>query len=116
MKRFSGVSGVRVAQKYIENPFLLDGYKFDLRLYVLLTGCDPLHIFLHREGHVRMATISQSFSNFDPRFFIFLDFIFDVFTLFFFYLFLLLFLHHPPPSLQNINLPRKKIFTRFACI
>eukprot|EP00448_Togula_jolla_P014167 CAMPEP_0170584158 /NCGR_PEP_ID=MMETSP0224-20130122/8539_1 /TAXON_ID=285029 /ORGANISM="Togula jolla, Strain CCCM 725" /LENGTH=864 /DNA_ID=CAMNT_0010907573 /DNA_START=103 /DNA_END=2693 /DNA_ORIENTATION=- len=45
-----------VAQRYLHRPFLLDGYKFDLRLYVLVIGCDPLRIFLHQRGLVRMAS------------------------------------------------------------
>lgn len=45
-----------VAQRYINKPFLLDGYKFDLRLYVLVMGCDPLRVFLHRQGLVRLAS------------------------------------------------------------
>lgn len=45
-----------VAQRYITKPFLLDGFKFDLRLYVLVVGCDPLRIFLHRRGLVRLAS------------------------------------------------------------
>lgn len=45
-----------VAQKYISDPFLLDGLKFDLRIYVLLYGVNPLRIFMYDEGLVRLAT------------------------------------------------------------
>ncbi|CAL1536025.1 unnamed protein product [Lymnaea stagnalis] len=45
-----------VVQEYIDKPLLLDGYKFDLRIYVLITSCDPLRIFLFNDGLVRLAT------------------------------------------------------------
>ncbi|BFZ00035.1 hypothetical protein BsWGS_03074 [Bradybaena similaris] len=45
-----------IVQEYIDKPLLLDGYKFDLRIYVLITHCDPLRIFLYNDGLVRLAT------------------------------------------------------------
>jgi tubulin polyglutamylase TTLL6/13 len=34
----------------------MDKLKFDIRLYVLVLSCDPLKIFLYKEGLVRFAT------------------------------------------------------------
>jgi tubulin polyglutamylase TTLL6/13 len=45
-----------VVQRYMRSPYLIDGYKFDFRIYVLVTSCDPLKIFLYDEGMVRFAT------------------------------------------------------------
>lgn len=37
-----------VVQKYLKNPLLLDGYKFDMRIYVLVTSVHPLEAFVYR--------------------------------------------------------------------
>ena len=45
-----------VVQRYLRSPYLIDGFKFDLRIYVLITSCDPLKVFLYNEGLGRFAT------------------------------------------------------------
>eukprot|EP00111_Clytia_hemisphaerica_P009445 TCONS_00027705-protein len=45
-----------ILQNYIDEPALIEGRKFDLRLYVLVSSIKPLKIFLHGQGMVRLAT------------------------------------------------------------
>ena len=49
-----------VIQRYILNPHLLDGYKYDLRIYVLVTSFNPLEAFVYDEGFVRFSTVPYS--------------------------------------------------------
>ena len=45
-----------VAQRYIDPPYLIDDLKFDLRIYVLLYGINPMRIYQYEEGLGRFAT------------------------------------------------------------
>lgn len=52
-------SGGAVVQRYISKPLLLNGFKFDLRLYVIVCGFDPMNAFLADEGLARFCTVSN---------------------------------------------------------
>ena len=45
-----------VVQEYIANPHLIDGCKYDLRIYILIKSLSPLKIFRFEEGLTRLAT------------------------------------------------------------
>ncbi|OAF66871.1 hypothetical protein A3Q56_05427 [Intoshia linei] len=49
-----------ICQQYISKPLLIDDFKFDLRLYALVTSCDPLRIFVFNDGLGRFATCKYS--------------------------------------------------------
>ena len=52
-----------IVSKYISKPHLIKGYKYDLRLYVLVTSFDPVKIYLFKDGLVRLATVPYSTSK-----------------------------------------------------
>ncbi|KAJ8030028.1 Tubulin polyglutamylase TTLL13 [Holothuria leucospilota] len=50
-----------VLQQYVsKQPFLIDGFKMDFRVYVLVTSCDPLRIYVFNDGLARFATMKYS--------------------------------------------------------
>jgi hypothetical protein len=59
-----------VVQRYIHNPLLVDGLKFDLRVYVVLVstqgeegGCmgNKISAYVCEEGLARFCTVSESY-------------------------------------------------------
>lgn len=41
---------------FVVQPFTIDGFKFDLRVYVAVTSCDPFRVFVYKEGLARFTT------------------------------------------------------------
>jgi len=53
-----------LASRYLMNPHLINGLKYDLRVYVLVTCFNPLKVYMYNDGLVRFATEKY---NLDPR-------------------------------------------------
>jgi len=49
-----------VISRYIEEPLLIGGKKFDLRIYVLVTNYRPLKAYLHSDGFARFCNAKYS--------------------------------------------------------
>lgn len=44
-----------VTQKYVENPLLIGGKKFDIRMYALVVSYTPLIVYMNRGGFARFS-------------------------------------------------------------
>ena len=40
----------------MNNPYLIDGLKFNVKVYALVYGVDPLRIYIYREGIANFAS------------------------------------------------------------
>jgi len=45
-----------LAQRYVSDPLLIDGCKFGIRLWLLITGVEPFTAYLHNQGLVLFST------------------------------------------------------------
>ena len=52
-----------VVSEYIKNPMLINGYKFDLRIYVAITSINPLRVYRFKNGLVRFASEIYQFDD-----------------------------------------------------
>ncbi|KAL2916165.1 putative tubulin polyglutamylase ttll2 [Polyrhizophydium stewartii] len=57
-----------VVQRYIPNPLLISGYKFDMRCYVLVRSYQPLTVYLYEDGLARFATSRYDTSTLKNKF------------------------------------------------
>lgn len=59
-----------VISKYLENPLLIGGKKFDLRIYVLVTNYRPLRVYMYELGFCRFCVekYNNDFENKDNMF------------------------------------------------
>ncbi|ORY13327.1 TTL-domain-containing protein [Neocallimastix californiae] len=56
LKNVDEINKTDIVTKYISNPLLLEKKKFDLRVYLLVTGHDPLKIYIYKESFARMSS------------------------------------------------------------
>lgn len=45
-----------MAQKYVADPHLLNGHKYDFRVYLLIASTDPLIVYFH-DGFLRLSIL-----------------------------------------------------------
>jgi tubulin polyglutamylase TTLL1 len=49
------MNDIYVISRYIDNPLLIGGKKFDLRIYVLVTSYRPIKAYLYDQGFGRFC-------------------------------------------------------------
>lgn len=58
-------NGESFVQEYVQRPFLVDGHKFDIGVYVVLTSVDPLRVYWYK-GDVLFRYCPAKYHPFDP--------------------------------------------------
>lgn len=46
-----------VLQQYLEPPDLIRGRKYHVRVFIAITRLEPLRVFVHREGYIRLCNV-----------------------------------------------------------
>lgn len=53
-------------QEYVDNPLLVDGHKFDIGVYVIITSIDPLRVYIYK-GDVLFRYCPVKYYPFDAK-------------------------------------------------
>ena len=54
-----------MVQEYLARPHLMNGRKYVLRLYVLISSIEPLRVYLYRQGFAKLASCDYSIDDRD---------------------------------------------------
>ena len=57
-----------VIQKYNENPLLILGRKFDIRVWVLVTDWNPLVVWMYKDPYIRFAANDFDLNDIQNKF------------------------------------------------
>lgn len=57
-----------IVQRYMRNPLLIGQYKWDMRVYVLVTSFHPLTVYVYREGLTRFGTDTFDLSDLNNKY------------------------------------------------
>jgi len=68
LKNIANIKEECIITKYLINPHLIKGFKYDLRIHGLVTSVKPLKIYLYDEGLVRVASEKYDPKNIDNKF------------------------------------------------
>lgn len=58
-----GIRNSYIASNYIDNPHLINGYKYDFRVFALVTSFNPLKVYIYQDGLVCFCSEAYSTSG-----------------------------------------------------
>lgn len=62
--QLTGSSDSYVVQRYLADPFLLDGRKSEIRTYLVVASVDPLLVLIYHDGRVRSHMVPFTYGDF----------------------------------------------------
>lgn len=66
-ERFDKESGNIFIQEFVPNPYLIDGYKFDIGVFVLLTSVNPLRLYIFDDVVLRFCHSKYAENDFSDK-------------------------------------------------